>query len=74
MDFIFRPLDAEGAKLRKQAQRLASTLPSAKGVANRLERGYILRAVGDGKTVIVTAIPPAASRRVFRRCGPGPLR
>lgn len=58
MDFIFRPLDAEGAKLRKQAQRLASTLPNAKGVANRIERGYILRAVGDGKTVVVTAIPP----------------
>lgn len=58
MDFIFRPLDAEGAKLRKQAQRLASTLPNAKGVANRIERGYILRAVGDGKTVVVTVIPP----------------
>lgn len=57
MDFIFRPLSAGAVSLRKQAQRLALTLQGAKGVANRIDGEYLLRAVGDGKTVVVTALP-----------------
>lgn len=58
MAFIFRPLDAEAIALRKFAQRLADTLPGRRGTIHTIQDGYILRAVGDGKTVVVTAIPP----------------
>lgn len=57
MSFIFRPLDDGAVGLRKYAQRLAATLPTRKGTAHRIQDGYILRAVGDGQTVVVTAIP-----------------
>lgn len=57
MSFIFRPLDDGAVGLRKYAQRLAATLPTKKGTAHRVQDGYILRAVGDGQTVVVTAIP-----------------
>lgn len=58
MAFIFRPLDAEAIALRKFAQRLADKLPGRRGTIHTIQDGYILRAVGDGKTVVVTAIPP----------------
>lgn len=57
MGFVFHPLDAGAVALRKYAQRLANTLPGQRGVANRIQDGYLLRAVGDGSTVTVTVIP-----------------
>jgi hypothetical protein len=59
--FIFHPLDSGAVGLRKYAQRLASKLPGQRGTAHSTQDGYILRAVGDGVTVVVTAIPVAVT-------------
>lgn len=57
MGFIFRPLDQGAVRLRGYAQRQAAQLPGARGTSHSIQDGYILRAIGDGNVVVVTAIP-----------------
>lgn len=57
MGFIFRPLDQGAVRLRGYAQRQAAKLPGARGTSHSIQDGYILRAIGDGNVVVVTAIP-----------------
>lgn len=54
---IFRPTTRRAAlSTGKDARKLAAKLPNKQGVTNTISGGFILRAVGNGETVIVTVL------------------
>lgn len=57
--FVFRPMASGAVALRGIARRLANRL-RGRGVKTEIHDGYLLRAQGTGKSVIVTAIDPPA--------------
>lgn len=60
MAVIFRPASRAAAAVKGDAIKLASTLKNNKGVASRIQDGFVLRAIGNGKhvTVYVMELPP----------------
>lgn len=58
MKIIFKPASAAAAAAKPDAIKLANSLSDGKGVANRVMSGFLLRATGNGKRVIVYAIEP----------------
>lgn len=55
---IFRPTSADAVRAKPYAIKLANSLSGKRGVKHQVIDGFLLRAIGDGKDVIVYAIDP----------------
>ena len=56
MAFLFKPTTLAAVSMRPHAIRLANSLPDKEGMKHQILDGFILRAIGNGDTVIVTVI------------------